>query len=254
MDWTDQAIVLGARRQGEGSLILSLLTRGHGRHKGLVRGGAQSRQRGLYEAGNVVTARWRARLAEHLGQLQIESQRFHAADLLDDPLRLACLEATVAVAEAGLPERSPYPGVFDGLLDLLQRLSGDDGFAVFHLQWELLVLADLGYGLDLGACAVTGTAEDLAFVSPRSGRAVSRSAGAAYQDRLLILPRLLGGAGRGDSDLADLQDGLTLTGSFLDRHVFAPQQRGLPEARGRYIDRLARLDHTANQPTLPKPG
>src|SRR5271156_993742 len=108
MEWTDRAIMLGARRQGEGSLILSLLTRAHGRHKGLVRGGARSRQRGLYESGNVVTASWRARLAEHLGQLQIEPGRFHAAVLLDDALRLSCLEAVVALAEAALPERAPY--------------------------------------------------------------------------------------------------------------------------------------------------
>ena len=243
MEWTDQAIMLGTRRQGEGSLILSLLTRLHGRHKGLVRGGAKSRQRGLYEPGNLVTASWHARLAEHLGLLQIESGQFHAAQLLDDPLRLACLEAAVALTEAGLPERSPYPGVFDGLQHLLQRLSADDGFATGHLRWELSVLAELGYGLDLGSCAVTGTSEDLAWVSPRTGRAVSQQAGAAYSARLLVLPRLLGGLGRGDSgEVADLLDGLKLTGSFLDRHVFAPRDQALPEARSRYIDRLSRLE------------
>jgi DNA repair protein RecO (recombination protein O) len=241
MEWTDRAIILGARRQGESSLILSLLTREHGRHKGLVRGGARSRQRGLYEAGNVVGASWRARLAEHLGQLQIEPGRFHAAAFLDDPLRLACLEAAVAMAEAALPERSPYPGLFDSLTALLERLDRDDGFAVCHLHWERHLLADLGYGLDLASCAATGTTEDLAYVSPRSGRAVSRTAGAAYRDRLLVLPRLFGGTGRDGSDLADLLDGLSLTGSFLDRHVFQPQRRGLPEARNRYLDRLGAL-------------
>jgi DNA repair protein RecO (recombination protein O) len=147
MEWTDQAIMLGARRQGEGGLILSLLTREHGRNKGLVRGGARSRQRGLYEPGNIVTATWHARLAEHLGLLRIEPGQSHAAMLLDDPLRLACLEAVVAVAEAGLPERVAYPGIFDRLASLLGRLSADDGFAALHLRWEVLVLADLGYGL-----------------------------------------------------------------------------------------------------------
>src|SRR5580658_9114452 len=140
MEWTDQAIMLGARRQGEGSLILSLLTREHGRHKGLVRGGAKSRQRGLYEPGNLVTAIWHARLAEHLGLLQIEPGQFLAAALLDDPLRLGCLEAAVALAEAGLPERAPHPGVFDGLETLLHHLASDDGFAAWHLRWELTVL------------------------------------------------------------------------------------------------------------------
>jgi|ERR1700735_5195715 DNA repair protein RecO (recombination protein O) len=245
MEWTDQAIMLGARRQGEGSLILSLLTRGHGRHKGLVRGGAKSRQRGLYEPGNLVTATWHARLAEHLGLLQIEPGQFHAAHLLDDPLRLACLEAAVAVSEAGLPERVAYPGVFAGLASLLASLSADDGFAAVHLRWELLVLRDLGFGLDLGSCAVSGSAEDLAWVSPRSGRAVSQSAGDAWRDRLLVLPRLLGGIGGGGGEVADLLDGLALTGSFLERHVFAPCGLRLPEARSRYLDRLARLDKAA---------
>ena len=242
MEWTDRAIMLGARRQGEGSLILSLLTRQHGRHKGLVRGGAKSRQRGLYEPGNLVTATWHARLAEHLGLLQIEPGQFFAAPLLDDPLRLACLEAAVALAEVGLPERSPYPGIFDGLETLLQRLAADDGYAAEHLRWELGVLADLGYGLDLSSCAVTGVTKGLAWVSPRTGRAVSDAAGAPYRDRLLVLPRLLGGVGQdGGTDLADLLDGLKLTGFFLERSLFAPQGHSLPEARLRYLDRLARL-------------
>jgi DNA repair protein RecO (recombination protein O) len=243
MQWTDQAIMLGARRQGEGSLILSLLTHAHGRHKGLVRGGAKSRQRGLYEPGNVVTATWHARLAEHLGLLQIEPGEFYTAPLLDDPLRLACLEAAVAVAEAGLPERQPYPGIFDGLHQLLRKLAADDGFAAEHLRWELLVLAELGYGLDLASCAVTGETRELAWVSPRTGRAVSQEAGGAYRDRLLVLPRLLGGVGSGGSDAIDLLDGLKLTGSFLERHVFAGP--GLPEARRRYVDRIARLEQLA---------
>ncbi|MGB8843389.1 MAG: DNA repair protein RecO [Aliidongia sp.] len=245
MEWTDQAIMLGARRQGEGSLILSLLTRDHGRHKGLVRGGARSRQRGLYEPGNVVIATWHARLAEHLGLLRIEPGLSHAALLLDDPLRLCCLEAAVAVTEAGLPERAAYPSIFDGLASLLGRLSADDGFAALHLRWEVFVLAELGYGLDLGTCAVTGGTSDLAWVSPRTGRAVSQAAGEAYRDRLLILPQLLGGLGRGGGEVADLLDGLVLTGSFLERHVFAPRGLGLPEARGRYVERLARLEKLA---------
>lgn len=241
MEWTDRAIMLGARRQGEGSLILSLLTRQHGRHKGLVRGGAKSRQRGLYEPGNLVTATWHARLAEHLGLLQIEPGQFFAAPLLDDPLRLACLEAAVALAEAALPERSPFPGIFDGLETVLQRLAADEGYAAEHLHWELGVLADLGYGLDLSSCAVTGVTKGLAWVSPRTGRAVSDAAGAPYRDRLLVLPRLLGGVGRDADDATDLLDGLELSGTFLARHVFQPHGQALPEARMRYRDRLVRL-------------
>jgi DNA repair protein RecO (recombination protein O) len=237
MEWTDQAIVLGARRQGEGSLTVSLLTRDHGRHKGLVRGGARSRQRGLYEPGNVVTVSWNARLAEHLGLLRLEAGASYAGQVLDDPLRLACLEAATALADAALPERAPHPALFEALLEMLVQLGRDESYAVAHLKWELLLLRELGYGLDLAACAVTGETADLAFVSPRTGRAVSRAAGAAYKDRLLILPRLFGGAGSGGGEAQDVLDGLTLTGAFLDRLV---AQR-VPPARTLYIDRVARL-------------
>jgi len=237
MEWTDQAIVLGARRQGEGSLTLSVLSRLHGRHKGLVRGGARSRQRGLYEPGNVVTATWHARLAEHLGLFQLEPGINYASLVLEDPLRLACLEAATALTEAALPERSPYPALFDGLGDLLIQLGRDEGYAVAHLRWELSMLSELGYGLDLAACAVTGETADLAFVSPRTGRAVSRAAGGAYESRLLVLPRLLGGLGSGGGDMRDLLDGLTLTGAFLDRLT----DHRVPQARTLYVDRVARL-------------
>lgn len=241
VDWTDEAIVLGARRQGEGSLIVSLLTRAHGRQRGLVRGGAKSRQRGAYEPGTHVTATWRARLEEHLGHLQIEPGTSYVAGLLDDPLRLGCLEAAVALAEVALPEREAHPAAFDGLIRLLGALDRDEGYAAAHLGWEVDLLRELGYGLDLTTCAVTGSREDLAWVSPRTGRAVSRAAGAAYKDRLLVLPRLLGGLGSGGSDAEDLLDGLTLTASFLERQALAPHGRGLPPARTRYVDRLGRL-------------
>jgi len=241
MDWTDEAIVLGARRQGEGSLIVTLLTRTYGRQRGLVRGGAKSRQRGAYEPGTRVTASWRARLEEHLGHLTIDPGTSYVAGLLDDPLRLGCLEAAVALAELTLPEREPHPAAFDGLVRLLQHLDRDDGYAAAHLRWELDLLAELGYGLDLSACAVTGTTEDLAWVSPKTGRAVSAGAGAAYKDRLLVLPRLLGGTGSGGSDAEDLLDGLTLTASFLERQALMPRGQGLPPARTRYVDRIGRL-------------
>lgn len=245
MDWTDQAIVLGARKQGEGSLILSLLTRTQGRQRGLVRGGAKSRQRGAYEPGTLVTATWRARLEEHLGHLQIDPGTSYVAGLLDDPLRLGCLEAAVALVELTLPEREPHPAAFDGLVRLLGHLDRDDGYAAAHLMWELDLLTELGYGLDLAACAVTGSTGDLAWVSPKTGRAVSEAAGFAYRDKLLVLPRLLGGRGRNGSDMDDLLDGLKLTASFLERQALAPRGKALPPARTRYAERLARLSMAA---------
>jgi DNA repair protein RecO (recombination protein O) len=241
MDWTDQAIVLGTRKQGEGSLLVTLLTRTQGRQRGLVRGGAKSRQRGAYEPGTLVTATWRARLEEHLGHLAIEPGTSYVAGLLDDPLRLGCLEAAVSLTELTLPEREPHPAAFDGLVRLLGHLDRDDGYAAAHLHWELGLLTELGYGLDLSVCAVTGSTDDLAWVSPRTGRAVSKSAGFAYRDKLLTLPRLLGGLGRDGSDIEDLLDGLTLTASFLERQALAPRGLGLPPARTRYVDRIGRL-------------
>ncbi|HTH96171.1 MAG TPA: DNA repair protein RecO [Stellaceae bacterium] len=242
MEWTDSGIVLGSRPQGETSLILSVLTRDHGRAKGLVRGGARSRQRGLYEPGNHVAVIWRARLAEHLGHWSLESLAALTAQFLDDSVRLACLSAAVALAESCLPEHQPYPGLHDGLMRLTQALADDDGWAPAHLGFECQLLADLGYGLDLASCAVMGTTEELAFVSPRTGRAVSRAAAGEYQDRLLVLPRLLGGTGRADSDArGDLMDGLRLTGHFLDRNLFQPHAQTLPAARSRYVERLERL-------------
>jgi len=245
VDWTDEGIVLAARPHGEGSAVVVLLTRGHGRHAGLVRGAFSGRARGLYQTGNRVTAEWRARLAEHLGNYVCELAEGHAAALLDDPLKLAGLTAACAVAEASLPEREPHPRVHDGLVALLNAMANPDlgdAWVAAYVRWEVGVLADLGYGLDLESCAATGVNDDLAYVSPRSGRAVSLAAGEPYRDRLLPLPRFLigqTGAGLGgDSD--DLFRGLALSGFFLERHVFATHGRQPPPARTRFVERFAR--------------
>lgn len=243
MEWSETGIILGARRHGETSLVVSVLTRERGRTKGLARGAARSRGRGAMEPGTLVEATWSARLQDHLGLWRLETGTAYAALMLDDPLRLGCLEAATDLADAALPERQPYPAVHDGLRALLEALGRDEGWAALHLRWETVVLASLGYGLDLAACAVTGATADLAYVSPRSGRAVSAAAGAAYRDRLLVLPRLLGGTGRaaGWSRAADLVDGLALTGHFLGRHIHPESETPLPGSRTRYIDRMTRL-------------
>jgi DNA repair protein RecO (recombination protein O) len=250
MEWSDEGIVLGARRHGESGAIVTLLTRAHGRHAGLVRGGAGRGARGLYEPGNVVLATWRARLSEHLGHFACELVEAHAAALLDDPLRLAALAAAAAVADAALPEREPHVAVYDRLKSLLARLADLEqterwapSWQCRYVRWELALLADLGFGLDLASCAAAGATDGLAYVSPRSGRAVSTEAGAAHADRLLRLPAFLL-ASESPATPAEILSGLDLTGFFLRRHVFVhrlegkPANGGEPAARARFIARL----------------
>jgi len=251
MDWSDEGIVLAARKHGESALIVQLLTRAHGRHAGLVRGGAGRRLRGVFEPGNQVTAHWRARLADHLGAYVCEAARSHAAALLDDPERLAALTAACAVAEAALPEREPHAAIYQGFLALLDALGRENGgragelalWGEVYVRWELGLLGELGYGLDLSACAATGRNDELAYVSPRTGRAVSLSAGEPYREKLLALPDMLVGRPPGTPGEAALEiaQGLRLTGHFLARHVFAPLDRDLPMARGRLVERIDTL-------------
>lgn len=239
MDWSDDGIVLSARKLGESAAVVNLLTRAHGRHAGLVRGGAGRRWRGVLQPGNQVAAVWRARLSEHLGTYTVEPARERLSALLDDPLRLAALSAAAAVAEVALPEREPHPVLFEGLLSLLDALERSPAWAAVYVRWEVELLKELGFGLDLSRCAATGTTEDLAFVSPRSGRAVSAAAAAPYADRLLRLPRFLLGSQGGKAEAAHIADGLALTGFFLERHVLAPAQVRLPPARIRLVERFA---------------
>ena len=246
MEWTDDAIVLAARRHGESSLVVQLLTAEHGRHAGLAHGGGSRRQMPVYQPGNGVRATWRGRLAEHLGALTAELQIGRAGRWIADPLRLAGLGAACALAEAALPERAPAPAVYRGLLALLDVLERDD-WGEAYVAWEIALLGELGFGLDLERCAATGSNDRLAFVSPNSGRAVSLSAGAPYAERLLRLPDFLNGgadidAASGTVSRSDIADGLRLSGHFLERHVFAPHDRALPPARQRFAERVARTD------------
>lgn len=242
MDWTDEAFVLAARRHGEGAAVVQLLTREHGRHAGLVHGGGSASKRSLVEPGNRVQASWRGRLAEHLGRVTLEVERSYAATLMDDPKRLSALAAACAVAEVALPEREPHPAMFHATQALLDSLAdtGDDVWPAIYIRWELGLLGELGFGLDLSACAATGQTDDLVFVSPRTGRAVSREAGAPYQDKLLALPAFLAPSEGMEINVTptDFLDGVRLTGYFLARHVFDPLNRPLPGARNRLADLL----------------
>ena len=238
MDWTDEGIVIAARKHGETSAILTLLTHGHGRHLGLVRGGAGRRARGLYQPGNTVAAHWRARLSEHLGTYSCEPVAANAATLFDRSGALAALAAACALADAALPEREPHPTAYAALLDLVAALLGT-GWAEAYVRWELALLAELGFGLDLASCAATGVNDGLAFVSPRTGRAVSAAAGEPYRARLLTLPVFLIQEAQA-ATTEDILAGLALTGHFLERCVFAPDGRSLPAARTRLVDAMGR--------------
>ncbi len=236
MEWTDSGIVLSARRHGESGSILDVLTREHGRHAGLVRG---SKNRALLQPGNGLMVQWRARLAEHLGSFTLELAQARAGSLMEGRDALTGLNAFAAVAEAALPERFAYPPVFDAAELLLSAMMDQDfaHWGPLYVRWEAGLLEALGFGLDLSQCAVTGQIDDLIYVSPRSGRAVSRGGGADYAQRLLALPGFLLGT-QAMPDPAATRAGLALTGHFLVERVLKPNGRDMPSARLR-LDSLA---------------
>ena len=241
MEWTDEGIVLGVRRHGESSAIVELLTRAHGRHLGLVRGGASSRMRPLLQPGNTLRAVWRARLDEHLGYYQVEDIRLRAATVLASSHAVYGVTHLASLARL-LPERDPHEDIYE-MLDRTLDDFDEVGQAAAHLiKFELAMLAELGFGLDLDTCAATGETTELVYVSPKSGGAVSRRAGDPWRDRLLRLPAFLRhgeGNASGWSD-QDLQDGFAITGLFLMRHVLEPRGQGHSDARDGFINAVIR--------------
>lgn len=244
MEWRDEGIVLGTRKHGETSVILEVMTRAHGRHLGLVRGGRSRRMQPVLQPGNVVELSWRARLDEHLGMYQVEPVQLHAARLFDSACAVYGLQ-TVAAHLRLLPERDPHGNLFETLQLLLGHLHEPLSAAELIVRFELLVLDELGFGLDLSRCAATGTRDNLTFVSPKTGRAVSADAGAPWADRMLALPAFLrrGSGLRGDG--ASLDQAYRLTGYFLTRHVYEPRGMIEPEARSGFLGALrkAMADH-----------
>ncbi len=242
MEWSEEGIILATRPHGEAAAIIDVLTRGHGRHAGLVRGGNARRLRSVIEPGNQVHVRWRARLADHLGTFTVEPVFNRAAALIGDPLKLAGLTSACALAQLSLPERAPHPAVYDSLGLLLDMMAGLDEWGALLVRWELGLLETLGFGLDLSKCAATGSPEALVYVSPRTGRAVSRTAGEPYQDRLLPLPPFLLGAQMAAEPPTrrEVDDGLALTGFFLSRYLLEPQGKKMPPARYRLRERLGK--------------
>nr|WP_208103416.1 DNA repair protein RecO [Rubellimicrobium sp. CFH 75288] len=239
IEWCDEGIVLDVRPHGETAVVLDAFTAERGRHAGLVPGGISRRMRPFLQPGTLVQLVWRARLDEQLGRFAAEPVRNRAASLLGDPLALAALSAVTALLATVLPDRAPHPGLYartDALLDLLASAERTL-WPLAYLRWEQALLDELGFGLDLGTCAVTGRSDDLGFVSPRTGRAVSREAAVPWAARLLPLPPVL--RGEGEADTADLLAALAVTGHFVAARL-VPEGRSLPPARSRLLDLLAR--------------
>ena len=240
MEWIDDGIVLSVRPHGESGAILEALTREHGRHLGLVRGGVSRKARPVLQPGNTVRLEWKARLAEHLGNFTAELDRARAGALMENREALIGLNALTAVAGAALPQREPHEPVQAAANILLDAML-EDGLAHWgplYVRWEAGLLEALGFGLDLSHCAATGTDQDLRYVSPRSGRAVSGEAGAPYASRLFVLPGFLLGSRNANVTGADIRAGLALTGHFLMERVLRPHGKSLPSARLR-VDALA---------------
>ncbi len=228
MEWRDEGVVLGVRGHGETSAIAELFTSAHGRCLGLVRGGRSRRSRPVLQAGNIVEVHWYARLEEHLGTFQLEPVSLHAGLIMDDRKKLAGLSTLAGLAQV-LPEREPHPRLFDAMRLVLEQMEDDEVWPALLVRWEMGLLDELGFALDLAKCAATGSTEDLHFVSPRTGRAVSSEAAAPYLDKLFRIPSFLRGGTSHEAE--DVAIGFQLTGHFLERHIFGPRAIPMPPSR-----------------------
>lgn len=234
MEWRDEGVILATRRHGETSVIIDVLTKAHGRHAGVVRGGASRKHSPVLQPGNQVELEWRARLEEHLGVYRVELMKSRSG-IMSDRGRLAALSSICSLTSFALPERMELTLIYDQTLDLIERLNTDVPWSAGYALWELMMLEELGYGLDLTSCAATGGTQELIYVSPKSGRAVSRSAGEDYVDRMLPLPEFLQMEGIYPK-INEVLEALKTTGYFLERWL-APAlgNRPLPDARARLV-------------------
>ena len=239
VDWRDQGALLSVRRHGETSAIIEVFTESHGRHAGVVRGGASRKIAPVLQPGAQLDVAWRARRDEHLGTFSVEPVKSRAAAVLGDRMALAGLNAVTGLLSYCLPEREPHPSLYSRTITLLDLLGTSSAWPLAYLRWELALLDEMGFGLDLSRCAVTGAVDDLAYVSPRTGRAVSAEAAGEWSDRLLPLPPAL--LGHGEGGLAGIGEGLATTGHFLkNRLAMQFSDRPLPAARQRLVDIIAR--------------
>ncbi len=236
MEWRDEGVILSVRRHGETSAIAEILTAGHGRAMGLVRGGRSKQQRPVLQAGNAVQAVWRARLEEQLGTFTLEPLDLRAGAIMEEPFRLAGLATLTGLTQL-LPEREPHPRLYEALRIVLEAIDHDHVWPALLVRWEMGLLDELGFGLDLSRCAATGARDNLLYVSPKSGKAVSAEAGEPFRDRLFRLPPFLREGG--DATPRDVIEGLRLAAYFLDRHLFEPRGVRFPEQQDWIIRALA---------------
>ncbi len=239
MQWTDSGIVLGTRRHGETGVILEVMTALHGRHLGMVRGGRSKRNAAVLQAGNTVGLTWSARIEDQLGQFSVEGDVLRVGGLMDSAAALYALGYLASLLRL-LPERYAQEGLHAALTVILDHLDQPQLAAPLIVRFEVAMLAALGFGLDLSACAVTGSLDDLAYVSPKSGRAVSRAAGAPYHDRLLPLPAFVSGRAGDNMGPETMEDAFRLTRFFLEQHLFEPRGLVLPEQRTSFVDSVLR--------------
>ena len=239
MEWRGTGILLAVRRHGESSAIIEVFTETHGRHAGVVRGGTSRKIAPILQPGAQLDVAWRARLEGHIGSFTVEPVRSRAVAAMSDRLMLAGLNTVTGLLTFCLPEREVHAPLYRRTETLLDLLDQPDLWPLAYLRWELALLEEMGYALQLNTCAVTGTQDDLAYVSPKTGRAVSRGAAGEWASRLLPLPDVLRGIGAaGDAEIAE---GFRTTGHFLSAHLAANQgNRALPEARARFVDAFNR--------------
>jgi DNA repair protein RecO (recombination protein O) len=234
MQWTDDAILLSVKKYGENKAVARVFAKRHGVFAGIVRGATSKSTRGIIQPGNAVSVTWQARLAEQMGTFKIEPLKPFAAHAMQDKLKLAALTSACALMETSLPERHPYPKLYAAFYDFLEHMAAADHWQEAYVKLELEILAESGFGLDLTQCAANGSNDNLIYVSPKSGRAVSASAGEPYKEKLLKLPEFL----LSNNEGGNISDGLALTGYFLETWLAAPHGKKLPAARKRLFDLL----------------
>ena len=241
-DWQDEGIILGNKPYAELHSITTILTKSRGRYAGLVKAGQSSKKRSMLQPGSLVDSQWRARLDEQLGTFKLELLKNYSALIIDAPLRLSALSSICAILESSLPEREPQPTLWQATTAFLQILSlseNDIEWLNFFISWELGLLKELGFALKLETCGVSGSTQELAYVSPKSGRAISKPAAGVYADRLLVLPMCLGGHVKIDKELTA---GIRITGHFLQKNIYNPIDKQLPSARKRLANMVEMLN------------